>query len=57
MDIQTASISAVKWLGCFGYKPDWIKYLDSTTGLGSDGVTQWRYWTRIRLQNLRCVLH
>jgi len=22
----------------FGYKPDWIKYLDSATGLGSDWI-------------------
>jgi len=27
----------------FGYKPDWIKYLDRSTGLGSDRITQWKF--------------
>jgi len=41
MDIQTALITAVEYLirGLFGYKPDWIKYLDSATGLGLDWIT------------------
>ena len=52
MDIQTALITAVE---CsirvfFGYKPDWIKYLDSATGLGSDWITQWKYWTGLGSQ-------
>jgi len=42
MDIQTALITAVKCLirVFFGYKPDRVKYLDSTIGLGSDWITQ-----------------
>ena len=41
MDIQTALVTAVK---CsirvfFGYKSDWIKYLERSTGLGSDWIT------------------
>ena len=41
MDIQTALITAVECLirGFFGYKPDWIKQLDSATGLGLDWIT------------------
>ena len=52
MDIQTAFITAVKCLISFffGYKPDWIKNLDSTTGLGSDWITHWKYWTGLGLQ-------
>ena len=52
MDIQTALITAGECLirGIFGYKPDWIKYLDSGTGLGSDWMTHWKYWTRLGLQ-------
>jgi len=39
MDIKTALITAVKCLRVFfGYKPDWIKYLDRCTGLGSDWI-------------------
>jgi len=34
----------------FGYKPDWIKYSDRSTGLGSDRVTQWKYWTGLGSQ-------
>jgi len=34
----------------FGYKPDWIKYLDRSTGLGSDRITQWKFWTGLGLQ-------
>jgi len=34
----------------FGYKPDWIKYLDSATGLGSDWITHWKYWTGLGTQ-------
>ena len=34
----------------FGYIPDWIKYLDSVTGLGSDWITHWKYWTGIGSQ-------
>jgi len=35
MDIQTALITAIKCLirVFFGYQPDWIKYLDRSTGL------------------------
>jgi len=42
MDIQTALITAVKCLirVFFGHKRDWIKYLDRSTGLGPDWVTQ-----------------
>ena len=52
MDIQTALITAGECLirGIFGYKPDWIKYLDSGTGLGSDWMTHWKYWTGLGLQ-------
>jgi len=47
MDIQTALITAVICLirGFFGYKPDWIKYFDRSTGLGSDRITQRKFWT------------
>ena len=34
----------------FGYKPDWIKYLDRSTGFGSDRITQWKFWTGLGLQ-------
>ena len=34
----------------FGYKPDWIKYLGRSTELGSDRITQWKYWTGLELQ-------
>ena len=34
----------------FGCKPDWIKCLGSTTGLGSGWITQWNHWTGLRLQ-------
>ena len=34
----------------YGYKPDWIKYLGSTTGLGLKWITQWKYWTGLGLQ-------
>jgi len=52
MDIQTVSITAVWCLirGCFGYKPDWIKYWDRCTGLGSDRITQQKFWTGLGLQ-------
>jgi len=45
-----ALITAVKcWTrGFFGYKQDWIKYLDNKTGLGSGWITQWKYWVRER---------
>ena len=33
----------------FGYKPDWMKYLDRSTGLRSDRITQWKFWTGLRL--------
>jgi len=41
MDIQSALITAVECLirGFFGCKPDWMKYLDSATGLGLDWIT------------------
>jgi len=47
MDNQTALITAVKCkFGVFfWYKLDWIKYLDRSTGLGSDRITQWKFWT------------
>jgi len=53
MDIQTALITALKCLITvfFGYKPDWIKYLDRSTGLGSDWTTQRKFWTGLGLQN------
>jgi len=52
MDIQTALITAVKCLmrAFFGYKPDWIKYLNSTTGLVLDWITQLKFWTGLGLQ-------
>ena len=31
----------------FGHKPDWIKYLDSITGLGSDWTRHKICWIRI----------
>jgi len=34
----------------FGQKPDWIKYLDSSTGLGSDQIAQWKFWIGLGLQ-------
>jgi len=34
----------------FGYKSDWIKYLDRSSGLGSDRITQWKFWTELGLQ-------
>jgi len=34
----------------FLFKPDWIKYLDRSTGLGSDRITQWKFWTGLGLQ-------
>jgi len=39
----------------FLYKPDWIKYLDRSTGLGSDRITQWKFWTGLGLQNIQFV--
>jgi len=52
MDIQSALITAVKCLirVFFGYKPDWIKYFDMSTGLGSDRITERKFWTGIRFQ-------
>ena len=34
----------------FLYKPDWIKYFDRSTGLGSDRITQWKFWTGLGFQ-------
>ena len=48
MDIQTSLTTAVKCF--FGYKPDWIKYLDRSTGLGSDQISQWKFWTGLGFQ-------
>ena len=32
----------------FGYKPDWIKYLDRSAGLGSERISQRKFdWIRI----------
>jgi len=41
MDFETELITAVTCLirVFFGYKPDWIEYLDRCTGLGSDRIT------------------
>jgi len=52
MDIQTALNTAVECLikVCFRYKPDWIKYLDSATELGSYWITQWKYWSGLGSQ-------
>jgi len=52
MDIQTALITAVKYLirVFFGYKPDWIKYFNRSTGLGSDGITERKFWTGLGLK-------
>ena len=46
-DVQSALINAVKCLirEFFGHKPDWIKYLDRSAGLGQDRNTQWKFWT------------
>ena len=41
----------------FGYKPYWIKYLGSATGLRWDWIAKWKYWTRLGLRNLRYVQH
>jgi len=32
---------------CFfiGYKPFWIKYMDSSTGLGSERIAESKFWT------------
>ena len=38
------------WESFFGYKPDWIKYLDSVTRLGSNWITHWKYWTGLGSQ-------
>jgi len=37
--------------GFFEYKPDWIKYLDRSTGLRSDRITQRKFWTGLGFQN------
>jgi len=52
MDIQTALITAEKCLirVFLGYKPDWIKYLDRSTGLGSDRISQRNFWTGLGFQ-------
>jgi len=52
MDIQTALITAVKCLirAFFGYKPDWIKCFDRSTGLGSDRITEGKFWTGLGFQ-------
>ena len=52
MDNQTELITAVKCLirVFFGYKPDWIKYSDRTTGLGSDQITERKFWTGLGFQ-------
>jgi len=52
MDIQTALITAVKCLirVFLGYKPDWINYLDRSTRLGSDRITQRKFWTGLGFQ-------
>jgi len=33
-----------------GYKPDWIKYFDRSTGLGLDLITERKFWTGLGLQ-------
>jgi len=52
IDIKTAFITAVKCLirFFFGHKTDWMKYLHSTTRLGSDRITQLKYWIGLELQ-------
>jgi len=52
MDIQTALIAAVKCLirVFFGYKPDWIKYFDRSTGLGSYLITERKFRTGLGFQ-------
>ena len=43
------------------YKPDWIKYLDRFTGIGSDRSTQRKFWTGLGFQKspicstLQCI--
>jgi len=34
----------------FGYKPDWMKYFDRSTGLGSDRITERKFWTGLGFQ-------
>ena len=52
MDIQTALITAVTCLirVFLGYKRDWINYLDRSTGLGSNRLTQSKFWTGLGFQ-------
>ena len=52
VDIQTAWITAVnaKSEVFFRYKPDWIKYFDRSTGIGSDRITERKVWTGLGLQ-------
>ena len=52
MDIQTALITAVKCLISFffGYKLDWIKYFDRSTGLGSHRITDREFWIGLGFQ-------
>ena len=58
VDIQIALITAEKCLikVFFEYKPDWIKYLDKSTGLGSDLISQRKYWTGLGLQKSQICL-
>ena len=52
MDIQSELNTAEKCLirVFFGYKSDWIKYLDRSTGLGSDWISQRKSWTALGWQ-------
>jgi len=34
----------------FWYEPVWIKYLDRSTWIGSDRLSQWQFWTGLGLQ-------
>jgi len=52
MLISAALINAVKCFirVFFLYKPDWVKYFDSSTGLGSDQITERKFWTGLGVQ-------
>jgi len=40
----------------FGYKPDWIKYMDESTELGSVRISQRKFWTGLGLQKSQICL-
>ena len=52
MDIQPALITSVICLirDFFKYKPDWVKYFDRSTGIGSDRIYQRNFWAELGFQ-------